>query len=145
MTSDTIKEGFALIQRGMDKLAGGPCNFYVDQLVVARELLLTRFAPFKPGDRVELVAPHPAPGDWAHCKHFLMPGEPATVKSSDCAASGRLFFDCVFDRETWIDAAGVKWPVSSKHTFRLYEDELRLYEGRLMVRAESGGAHTRGG
>jgi hypothetical protein len=129
MTSDRIKEGFALIQKGMDILSGGPCNFYVNQLVAARELLLTRFAPFKEGDRVELIAPHPAPGNWAKSKHFLIPGEPAMVESSDCDSSGHLYFDCIFDHETWIDDQGDKHPCSRRHTFRLYESELKKWEG----------------
>jgi hypothetical protein len=127
MTNDKIKEGFGLIAKGISALSTGPCNFYVDQLLAARELLLTRFAPFKVGDKVELIEPHPAPGNWAASKHFLIPGEPATVESLDCNSAGLLYFDCTFDHETWINEAGKAMPVSRRGRYRLYEAELRLY------------------
>lgn len=124
MDFDKVKEAFAKIESGMSTLRGGPINWFVDQLIAAYDLVLNRFSPYKVGARVTLREPHPAPGNWQQSKHFLVPGEPATVELIDLRADGRLVFYCVFDNETWIDEQGVKRPPSSKHNYVLFEDEI---------------------
>lgn len=118
------KEAFAKIESGMSTLRQGAINWYVDQLIAAYDLILNRFSPYKVGDRVTLREPHAAPGNWQHSKHFLVPGEPATVEWIDVTREGKIAFGCVFDNETWVDEHGVKRPTSSKHAYMLFEDEI---------------------
>ena len=119
-----VKDAFAKIKAGMSTLGHGPIDWYVDNLIAAYDLILNRFSPYKVGDRVTLREPHPAPGDWQHSKHFLVPGEPATVESIEVRHDGKIAYYCVFDNETWIDEQGIKHPKSSKHNYMLFEDEI---------------------
>jgi hypothetical protein len=126
--TDEITEGVKLIEQGMRRLATGPLDYNLKKLVKARELLLTRFAPFKVGDRVTLakelyVAPD---SGWIFCKHFLVPGSVGRVKDSDCDADGRLRFFIEFENQTWIDREGVEQPMDKKSLFCLFEDQLVL-------------------
>jgi hypothetical protein len=55
----------------------------LDQLVASYDLLMSRFAPFKVGDRVALaktpnITQESAPG-WMRSKHFLVKGAEGTV------------------------------------------------------------------
>lgn len=130
MDTDAVKKGLTMIENGISMLRGGPMDYYLKQLLAARDLLLTRFAPFKVGDRVTLrraYDPKEFTG-WSHSKHFLIPGSPATVQSSDCSSEGDLIFDLVFDNESWIDDKGVERPVSEKHSYRFSEVELKAFK-----------------
>ena len=131
MEHDDIIEGIKLIEQGLSKFQSGPIDYYLKKLFKAREVLLTRFAPFKVGDRVTLSGPlviEPNSG-WNHCRHFLVPGEPATVRDSDCDLDGNFRFYIEFDNETWIDPEGKVQPVSSKHVFCFFEKQLTLLPG----------------
>ena len=125
MDTDKVVVGLRMIEDGIGLLATGPMDFYLKRLVAARELLLTRFAPFKVGDRVTLREPYQSAKitGWDQCKHFLIPGSPATVRGSDCTVDGRLEFDLEFDNETFFHE-GVEMPATSKHVFRFTEHEL---------------------
>jgi hypothetical protein len=129
---DAITEGVKLIEQGMRRLSGGPLDYYLKQLVKARELLLTRFAPFKVGDRIILwhtpiIEPE---SGWYCSRHFLVAGSLGTVKESDCDGEGRLRFYVEFDNETWIDYDGKEQPVISKHRFCFFEQQLILEQPR---------------
>ena len=129
MNTDNITEGVKLIEQGIAKLNSGPLDYTMKCLLAARDLLLNRFAPFKVGDRVtltknlEISSGH----SWYGFRHFLVPGEPATVESSDCNDDGKLRFFIVFDNETYIQN-GEKKPVmsDSKHSYMFFEGDLVL-------------------
>lgn len=124
---DPLVEGIRLIAEGMGKFRSGPLDFYLRSLLAARDLLLGKYAPFRPGDRVTLSKPFKfrnAPG-WVGKEHFITPGEPATVESSEVSTEGELWFSIVFDNETYI-LDGEKKPVTSKHRFKFWEDQLTL-------------------
>lgn len=126
--TDELLEGVRLISKGIDKLQAGPLDYYLKKLIAARELLLTRFAPFRVGDTVTIrQVPdfNKSPG-WNGCRHFLVPGSRAVIRSSDCDDRGCLRFEVEFETESWIDSEGTIRPVSSKHIFCFFEDELIL-------------------
>jgi len=106
-------------------LAGGPASYYFDKFDEYITALFDRFAPFKTGDRVVLTVAPRCEGNWLSSAHFLIPGSAGEVESVDYR-NGHFVAEVVFDRETWIDAAGVEWPVSMKHTYSIYEEELGL-------------------
>lgn len=123
----TVGEGLEMIQNGLRRMERGPVSYYLEKLTGYAELLFDRFAPFKPGWRVALVASPKNCNDeddgWYSCRHFLVPGATGTVESIDAGKDG--FWVCVvFDRETWIDREGVEQPVTQKHTFCLHESML---------------------
>ena len=110
----------------MSLLRSGPMDYHLRRLAAAYELLLTRFSPCKVGDQVTLLKaydPKEVTG-WSHCKHFLIPGSPATVRHVECSTEGILEFNLEFDRETWIDQEGKEQPVSMRHLFRFRENEI---------------------
>jgi len=128
MNVEAVKEGVALIEQGLAKFSDGPLDYYLKCLIKAYDLLLTKYAPFKVGDRVALTkAPDfkKAPG-WKRGRHFLIPGAQGVVESSECDSKGSLRFHVVFDDESWKDIDGVVHPVSQKHTYCFFEHELTL-------------------
>ena len=95
----------------MDLFGRGPLDFFLRELVAAHDLLMSRYAPFKVGDRVVLTkAPDyvQAPG-WNGCEHFLVPGAAGTVVDTSCGERG-FRFDVLFDDESWIDTVGYRNP-----------------------------------
>ena len=91
-------------------------------------------AKFKVGDRVKLnsawthhVGNNGISSSWDSCKHFLIEGATATVKTVDFYPKG-FVYDIMFDVETWID----KWAkppiereVTDKHLFAFHEKFLK--------------------
>ncbi len=133
--NDNVKEGIRLLTEGMSKLSHGPFEYYLTCLVQARDLLLTRFAPFKVGDRVAIcrkldIKPDSA---WFACLHYLKPGSIGTVHSSEVDRDGRLRFDVVFDDESWVDRDnGSVHPIEEKdrHTYCMFEgDIVKIFSG----------------
>lgn len=126
---ERMKDGLEKIQDGLSQFNGGPASFTVDVLFAAYHTLITQYAPFKVHQRVELAAAPTLKKDqgWWHCRHFLVPGNLATVEHVSCDSDGSLRFDVVFDRETWIDQNGEEQPVISKHMFSFFAHELTGY------------------
>lgn len=128
MSTEALKDGLEKIQAGLNILSGGPASYYIECVMKARELLLTKYAPFKAGDRVELavtpeITKHKSYG-WIGSKHFLVEGAKATVLTVDIDRHD-LTFGVEFDEETWIDRDGVKRPVSRKHSYGFRAEALR--------------------
>ena len=128
---EQLQDGIAKIKEGLSQFNAGPASFTMDCLFAAYHTLIDEYAHFKVGERVELKAT-PASAikresGWWHCQHFLIPGNGATVRHVKCDSKGRLRYDVVFDRETWIDIRGLEKPVSGKHAFCFFEHELVSY------------------
>lgn len=121
-----VKQAAKLMRDGLAILDNGPLEFYLTELAAAHDLLMERFAPFKVGDRVTLrEAPQISEKinwGWLSGKHYLIPGEAATVVEASCGSSGFRFY-LEFDNETWLDH-GEPRPVSRKHTYCFGEDDL---------------------
>jgi len=130
MNVEAIKEGVQLIEQGIAKFSGGPLDYYLKCLTKAYDLLLSKYAPFKPGDRVKLVKSinFESSHGWYGSRHFLVPGARGIVESSSCDSNGKLRFDIVFDDESWKDQKGEVHPVSQKHTYCFFEDDLAKEE-----------------
>lgn len=129
---DKLREGMKKVNDGFAIMNGGPMSFTLDCLLAAYATLVNEYAKFKVGGRVELrdipkAAQDPSSG-WWYCRHFLVPGNAATVQYVSCDIGGHLRYDVVFDRETWIDREGKEQPVITKHAFSLFEKELIGYE-----------------
>jgi len=132
-----IKEAFSLGREAIERfqqagriLSSGPAEFYIARVEEYVDALFGRFAPFKEGDRVELIgAPQTDGTAWHSSSHFLIPGSPGTVCGVDYR-DGRFCADVIFDNETWIDQHGLWHPVDEKHTYCLPESLLRRIEGR---------------
>lgn len=130
MDTDRVKEGVEALQRGISLLSGGPLDYTLGCLLAAREALLTRYAPFRVGDRVVLaetprIDEEVAYG-WLGSKHFLVAGAAGVVRSSDVRRNGQLTFDVEFDDESWVDRDGNVRPVSQKHVYCFGEKSLTL-------------------
>lgn len=129
---EQVKDGIKKIQDGFSQINCGPVGYTLDVLLAAYDTLINKYAPFKVGDRVELLTTPKSANDkssgWWHCRHFMVPGNTATVRTVSCSSDGLLRFDVEFDRETWIDSKGEEKPVISKHVFCIFESELRLLE-----------------
>jgi hypothetical protein len=129
VNTDDIKNGITKIKEGIDLMSKGPMSYYLDQLLAARQALLTKYAPFKVDDRVVLtVAPkitdESAPG-WLGCKHFLVEGARGIVKGSDVRTDGTLRFNVMFDDESYIrQHDSVIVPIEDKHLYCLKEEDL---------------------
>lgn len=132
MDVERFSKGMALMQEAISALSGGPVDYTLKCLLAAREALLTKYAPFKVGDRVVLaVTPkidEKTAYGWLSSKHFLVKGSAGTVRSSDVRQDGRLMFEVEFDDESWIDRDGVRRPIDTKHTYGFGESSLALHE-----------------
>lgn len=107
MDIEHVRKAADKLKEAMDLFGRGPLDYYLQELVAAHDLLMTRFAPFKVGDRVILTkTPNykSAPG-WLNCAHFLVPGAAGVVVDAECGQSG-FRFDVLFDDESWIDNIG---------------------------------------
>lgn len=99
----------------------------------AYNALLTRYAPFKVGDRVRLSQSPSlanAPG-WSGCEHFLVKGGRATVVSLDITPdNGLLWYHVAFDEESWYDDRRVLHMIepARRHSFAFREDMLEKDE-----------------
>lgn len=129
---DYMKEGMKKIQDGLAQMNAGPAGYTLDVLLAAYTTLINVYAPFKVGDRVQLKATPAAALDpksgWWHCRHFLVPGSPGTVKGVSCDSAGRLRYDVRFDRESWIDASGRERAAANEYLFSLFEPDLQRRE-----------------
>jgi len=125
-----VRKAAHKLKEAMDLFGRGPLDYYLSELVAAHDLLISRFAPFKVGDRVRLTKVpdfEKAPG-WAPSKHFLVVGAHATVVNVECG-SGGFRFDVLFDDESWIDTVGYQQPKGTvvpicsdnKHSFGFRE------------------------
>lgn len=132
MDVERFSKGMNLMQEALTALSGGPFDYTLKCLLAAREALLTRYAPFKVGDRVELALTPTINDETAHgwigSKHFLIKGAAGTVCSSDVLADGRLVFHVQFDDETWIDSKGARQQASKKRTYCFDERALAGHE-----------------
>lgn len=122
-----IKDGSALIKRGMALLEGGPLEYYLEKATGTVEYLLTRFSPFKVGDAVKLTATpeinEKVAWGWQGSKHFLKEGASGVVVAVDCDRDG-LIFDVVMDNQTYV-YGGEEKPVSQPKSFRFRERWIR--------------------
>jgi hypothetical protein len=124
MDIDHVRKAADKLKEAMEMFGHGPLDYYLRELVAAHDMLMSRFAPFKVGDRVVLKnAPNfeAAPG-WTNCRHFLVPGAAGTVVDAGCGQDG-FRFDVLFDDESWIDNTGYQRPkgtvvpVEPKHRY----------------------------
>jgi hypothetical protein len=120
-----FKEASGYIKKGLSMFDGGPLEFYLTEMAAAYEMLMTRFAPFRVGDKVVLVKKLDIKSDsgWFYSRHFLIVGALGVVRHAECGTSG-FKFDVEFDNETWIDKEGNENPISQKHSFRFGESSL---------------------
>ncbi len=105
METKDINDAVTMIARGIEILNQGPLNYTLDVLAASHQLLVTKYSPYKVGDRVVLTKEidfMEAPG-WQNHKHFLKVGALATVHTvSVYTKSGRtkedsLVFGISFD------------------------------------------------
>jgi hypothetical protein len=129
MNISDIRRAGQLMKEANAILSGGPLDYYLTELAAAHDLLMTRFAPFKVGDRVELavtpVINEKTRWGWMGCKHFLIKGAAGTVASSSCGTKG-FRFGIIFDEESWISPLDKSVnPTSEPHEFWFGEGSLR--------------------
>ena len=103
MNLDNVRKAASLMREAQDLLSAGPLDYYLTEMAAAHELLMTRFAPFKVGDRVRLraapeIAEDVRPG-WLGWKYLLVAGAAGTVVRADCGSRG-FSFGVVFDADT---------------------------------------------
>lgn len=103
MDLDRVRKAAKMMREANDLLSAGPLDFYLTEMAAAHELLMTRYAPFKIGDRVRLkaapeITENVRPG-WLGWKSLLVAGAPGFVVRADCG-SGGFSFRVVFDADT---------------------------------------------
>jgi hypothetical protein len=103
--------------------------YTMEKHAAAYDLLLTRYAKFHTGDRVQLgktpiINETCAPG-WVGSKHFLVAGASATVREVD-VRDGVFYYQVVFDTESWLDAKKIERAVENdrRHSYCFAEDYL---------------------
>jgi hypothetical protein len=102
MDVDKVREAAKLMRRAQEILAGGPLDYYLTEMAAAHDLLMTRYAPFKVGDRVRLKAAPEITENvrygWLGWKSLLVAGAPGVVVHTNCGNRGFVF--CVqFDAD----------------------------------------------
>ena len=130
MDIENVKDAIDLLQKGINKLSNGPLSYYVENMVAAYDILMTRYAPFKVGDCVLLtktpVINLSTASGWMGSKHFLVKGAAGTVATADCGTRG-FKFDVIFDDESWynhVDKIYVKMAEDKRHRYCFGEDDL---------------------
>ena len=106
---ESVNTAVEKLREAEKALQQGPASYCLKQLAEYADLLFSRFAPFKPGDRVEIVnAPKlndkDAPG-WMGSKHILNRGAVGTVHEVD-VRHGKFCASVAFDRNTYINMKG---------------------------------------
>lgn len=129
-----IKSALALWAEGQIKfdeanktLSGGPASYYYEKLDDYVTALFTRFAPFHEGEKVIIKKAPPCNNGWAHCKHFLIVGAIGTVKEVDYR-DNQFIAAVEWDNETWIDSMNIERPVESRHTFLMWESQIKALD-----------------
>jgi hypothetical protein len=96
--------------------------YSLEKFSASHDLLLTRYAKFHVGDRVQLgitpaINETSAPG-WMGSKHFLVAGASGTVHDAD-VCDGVFRYQVVFDVESWVDSKGEthKVPPDKRHSY----------------------------
>lgn len=119
MDINNLKEAMQLQSRAQSILNSGLMSHYVEDLVAAYELLLTKFAPFKVGDKVRLK--RNLTEGWAPVWHpILVEGVPGVVKKVECGRKGfRILVKLDFQKGLF-----KKSPMGSSFTLR--EEDLEL-------------------
>lgn len=87
MDLDRVRKAAKMMREAQDMLSGGPLDYYLTEMAAAHDLLMTRYAPFKVGDRVRLKAAPEITG-W---KSLLVAGAPGVVSRADCGSRGFMF------------------------------------------------------
>jgi len=119
-------------------LSGGPASYYFKKFK-GYYVGCMAAAKFKVGDRVTLAKEldwSQGLSGWESSRHFLVPGEPATVKEVDYYWDegedvGRYVYAVMFDNESWIsslDKDKTPMPVIRKHTFSMGQSLLTEYK-----------------
>lgn len=105
MNIERVLEGAKKLREAMDLLSIGPLEHTLTCLLLAQDLLFTKYAPFKVGDRVELartpVITEKVAFGWIGSKHFLVEGAVGVVRSLEVFSDGRLRVNVAFDNESW--------------------------------------------
>ena len=127
---ETIKKANDMLEKVLEVGSNGPLDFYLNKINEYINVLFDRFAPFKVGDRVELIKTpiinEKESWGWLSSKHFLVKGALATVKDVDYE-DGKFIVDVIFDEESWIDDKGKKRKIENKdkHTYCISEKSIR--------------------
>jgi hypothetical protein len=122
-----LREAAKALRSAMHLFDDGPLEYYLLELSAAYDLLMSRYAPFKVGDRVWLRrAPdfNEFPG-WRGCEHFLIAGAKGEVRTAECGSSG-FRFGVVFDEESWVNCHD-----QSVHLIRENQHQFSFGEGWL--------------
>ena len=95
MDLDRIRKAARMMREAQEMLSGGPLDFYLTEMAAAYELLMTRYAPFRVGDRVRLKAApeitNKVRPSWLYWKLLIVPGAQGVVVSADCGTDGFRF------------------------------------------------------
>lgn len=129
-TATAIKEGLAEIENGMKKLNSSSMSYTMSCMVNAQQLLLTKYATFKVGDRVQLtkapVINAAVASGWMGARHFLIPGAVATIQTVKVPQEGDLYYGLVFDEESYLDSKDRPVLADRKHQFCFAIDYLEV-------------------
>lgn len=102
MDIDKVRKAAALMREAQDLLSHGPLDFYLTEMAAAYDILMTRYAPFKVGDRVRLKDTpdinEAVRYGWLACKSLLVAGATGVIVRADCGSYG-FFFGVVFDAD----------------------------------------------
>lgn len=84
-----VLEGVAKLNEGTKILSQGPLSFYMEELLACFDLLITRFSPYRIGDKVVLnYTPNVEGTGWACFRGKLKAGIQGEVKEIECGKGG---------------------------------------------------------
>ena len=115
---EKIKEASQQIQADFAKLNNGPFAWYIDQLVLHSQALMT-YAPFQIGERVKIAVPPSCHGGWKGSENTLGYGKEGIVQDVGYDEHG-FYFEWVPDVETyWSEQEQKYLSTASIHNYRL--------------------------
>lgn len=94
-STEKILEGFERIKEGVQILGRGPMSHYLEELIACHQLLVTRFTPFRVGDKVRLTKTPVIDGQnshgWIPYKKNLVAGVEGTISAISVGCGGFVF------------------------------------------------------
>jgi hypothetical protein len=105
MDTQALRSGLENLQKAVRDLEGLQLPYQVGNLIAAYEMLVTRYAPLKVGQRACLVSDEGlnavfAPG-WVGCFHFIQVGAACRVEEVS-VIGGKWRFLVTFEQESWM-------------------------------------------
>lgn len=120
---EVVRNAHSQIRKALEAMDRGPFDYYLNQLAIHSEALLTKFAPIKKGARAVIKCAPECKNGWSGCEDTLAVGRIGTVRDVGYDERG-FYFTWVPDFETYKNHEGRYLPSTSVHSYGLRETHL---------------------